>query len=432
VEAAVAPVVGHVPRAKPARAISGAGLLSGAMVLSGLLTYAFLVLAARTLGPTAYGRVGVLWAAMFIVAIVLFRPLEQTASRSISDRRVRGEEVRSVVVSVGRLATLLLLLISAVAALGWSWFSSRLFGGDSVMMAMLVAGIVFYGASYVVRGLAGGALWFDGYGINLVADGLGRLLLGLALLLVATSGVAGFAIAGAGLLGAISPLVAGRARLRPLLDRGQGQRFELRRATRFAAPAATIAVSDQLLVNGAPLLVMLSGGENATRIAGIAFAATMLVRAPVYVFQGVAAALLPNLTHLNATDGFPRLRQEVTRMSRLLVSAAVVVSVSCALGGPLGMRILYGREYSASRLAFAALGIGVALYLVAATFSQALLAIDAGRRAALAWACSGLALVAAYAVLPGDHVTRVAVAFATASLVLLLGLGRLVYREQAA
>jgi hypothetical protein len=31
------------------------------------------------------------------------------------------------------------------------------------------------------------------------------------------------------------------------------------------------------------------------------FAATMIVRAPVYVFQGLAASLLANLTHLNAT-----------------------------------------------------------------------------------------------------------------------------------
>ena len=46
---------------------SGAARLSLAMVASGVLTYAFQVLAARSLGPEAYGDIAVLWAAMFLV-----------------------------------------------------------------------------------------------------------------------------------------------------------------------------------------------------------------------------------------------------------------------------------------------------------------------------------------------------------------------------
>jgi O-antigen/teichoic acid export membrane protein len=420
-------VVASKARPRPGRAVSGAGLLSVAMVLSGVLTYAFLVLAARTLGPSAYGRVGVLWGAMFIVAIVLFRPLEQTASRSIADRRARGEEVRSVATAVAALGGGLFLAVAVVAAVAWQPLCQRLFGGDNVLMALLVAGIGFYGLSYLVRGLVGGALWFNGYGINLLADGLGRLLLALPLLIAASRVSAGIAVAGAGLLAALVPVALGRRKLRPLLDRGQGERFELRRAFRFAAPAATIAASDQLLINGAPLLVMASGGPGATKAAGLAFAATMLVRAPVYVFQGVAAAILPNLTQVNATDGLVNLKREVARTARLLVAVAVVVVLACVAGGPLGMRILYGNEYSASRGVFLALGIGVALYLVAATLSQALLAIDAGARAAVAWAAGAAALVLAYLILPGDELTRVGVSFAAGSLVLLLGLTALVF-----
>ncbi len=398
------------------------------MVASGLLTYAFLVLAARTLGPEAYGQIGVLWAAMFIVAVVLFRPLEQTASRSIADRRARGEEVRSVIASVSILGLAILCATGVVAASAWSTLSVRLFGGDSALTALLLAGIAFYGLSYLVRGLVGGLVWFNGYGLNVVADGLGRLVLGLPLLVVASLTTAGAAVACAGLIGALVPLIVGQRRLRPLLGRGSGKPFHTRRAIRFAAPASTIAASDQLLVNGAPLLVMLSGGAGATKAAGVAFAATMLVRAPIYVFQGVAAALLPNLTRLNATDGFRRLQEEVTRTARLLLGAAALVVGACVLGGPLGMQILYGHEYSASRGVFAALGIGVALYIVAATLSQALLAIDAGGRAAIAWAVAAVVLVVAFALLPGSELARVAVSFAVGSLVLLIGLAWLASR----
>ena len=56
-----------------------------------------------------------------------------------------------------------------------------------------------------------------------------------------------------------------------------------------------------MLVNGGPLLVAGEAGRHATTAAGLVFAATMIVRAPVYVFQGLAASLLANLTHLNAT-----------------------------------------------------------------------------------------------------------------------------------
>lgn len=397
------------------------------MVVSGVLTYAFLVLAARTLSREVYGRIGVLWAAMFITAIVLFRPLEQTVSRSIADRRARGEGVRSVVRSVCLLAIATTAGLCVVTAAAWGPLKDRLFGGNGTLMALLVTGIVCYGLSYLVRGLVGGALWFTGYGINLVADGVGRLALGVPLLFIASQTIAGVAVVGAGLAGALAPLAFGWRRLRPLLDHAEGEPFATRRAVRFAAPASTIAASDQLLVNGAPLLVMVSGGPGAAKAAGLVFAATMLVRAPVYVFQGVAAALLPNLTNLNAHDGFARLQREITRTARFLLAAAAAVVLVCTAGGPLGMRILYGHEYTAPRTVFAALGVGVALYLVAATLSQALLAIDAGRWAAAAWVLAALALVAAYAALPGTELDRVAVSFAAGSLVLVVGLARLVY-----
>src|SRR4051812_11431696 len=78
------------------QALAGAGLVSVATLAAGLLIYAFHVLAARRLGPDAYGQVAVLWAALFLVVIVLFRPLEQTTSRETADRRARGEEAGTV------------------------------------------------------------------------------------------------------------------------------------------------------------------------------------------------------------------------------------------------------------------------------------------------------------------------------------------------
>src|SRR5712691_4279119 len=90
------------------RPLAGAWLLSAGMLASGVLTYAFHVLAARTLGAAAYGQIAVLWAATFLVSVMLYRPLEQTASRALADRLSRGEEGRTVVRSVVKVAAAVL------------------------------------------------------------------------------------------------------------------------------------------------------------------------------------------------------------------------------------------------------------------------------------------------------------------------------------
>ena len=83
-----------------------------------------------------------------------------------------------------------------------------------------------------------------------------------------------------------------------------------------------IAVADQVLVNGGPLLVMLGGGENVGKVAGLVFAATMLVRIPVFVFQGIATSMLPNLTRLHATAEGALFRRAVLRAAGGLAGVA--------------------------------------------------------------------------------------------------------------
>ena len=110
---------------------SDAALMSIGTLASGVLAYAFNVLAARTLGPAAYGAVGALWGAMFLLAVLLFRPIEQTVSRAIADHVARGEDARPVV----RSAAWLTGLVDdrrrhRLALLAWTPITDRLFGGE--------------------------------------------------------------------------------------------------------------------------------------------------------------------------------------------------------------------------------------------------------------------------------------------------------------
>jgi O-antigen/teichoic acid export membrane protein len=430
---AVNPPVAAERALRAPRTFDGAVLLSGATVASGILAYAYHVLAARVLGPEAYGLVAVLWAALFLLVVVLFRPLEQTTSRALADRLARGHEVRSVLRAMFWIYLVLAVTIGIVGALGWGLIGDRLFLGDSSYTAALVVGLAAYGVAYVLRGVCAGAGWFNGYALLLVSDGAVRVLFVVPLLFVASRDLAAAAMVAAAVGSVALPVLIGRRVLGPLVHRGEGSPFHVGAAVAFAWPAAVIAVADQVLVNGGPLLVMLGGGANVGKVAGLVFAATMLVRIPVFVFQGIATSMLPNLTRLHATAERALFRRAVLRAAGGLAGVALVIVVTAAAIGPEALQAVYGSEYTAGRLELALLGVGVGCYLATSTFSQALLALDCGRIAALGWVVSALVFLVAYAVIPGEALFRVSTAFAlgTAVAVPLLGYA-LVHRRRDA
>jgi O-antigen/teichoic acid export membrane protein len=225
--------------------------------------------------------------------------------------------------------------------------------------------------------------------------------------------VAVVAVTVAGLVGAVAPLLAGRARLRRVLRGRDGGSFRLGRTLRFAAPASAIAAADQLLVNCSPLLVTVEGG--AASAAGLVFAATMLVRVPTYVFQGLASSILPNLTRLQAGEHSHRFRRATLETAGLLLGAGVVIVAFAAAVGPEALRMIYGPEFDAGRGSLVLLGAGVACYLAATTFSQALLALEQSARASSAWIVSAAMFVTLYFTLPGSELERVSLAFAVAT-----------------
>jgi O-antigen/teichoic acid export membrane protein len=395
-------------------ALAGAWVVSVSMLLSGLLIYVFHAGAARALGGAAYGHIAVLWAAMFLVVIVVFRPLEQASSRAIADRRARGEDARPFVRSVVLLGAAALGVLVPVSLVAWDGITAALFDGDDSMTAWLLVGIAAYGVAYVSRGVITGARWFAGYGSSLMIDAVARLLIAAPLLFVASLDVAAAAVTVAGLIGALGPLLFGRRRLEPVFSGAPGPSFRLGRTLRFAAPASGIAAADQLLVNCSPLLVMIEGGSP--EAAGLVFAATMLVRVPTYVFQGLASSILPNLTRLHAGADSHRFRRATVETAGVLLGAGTLIVLFAAAAGPEALRYVYGPDFEADRMSLVLLGAGVAFYLSATTFSQALLALESAGRAGAAWVTAAILFVVLFLALPGTDLERVSLAFAAATL----------------
>ncbi len=394
----------------------GAAVLSIGTLASGVLAYVFNILAARTLGAEAYGPVAILWASVFLVSIVLFRPAEQTLSRGISDRLARGRDATAVVRSSVLLVVCLVFVSVLACIVAWQPLTDGLFDGEPALTVALIAGIVGYAASFTLRGLLGGVRWFGGYGALLLADGVVRVIIALPLLFVASPAVAGAAVAGAALGGALVPLLFhGRRRLREVRQPGASEPYTPSQAGRFGAPVMVVAASDQILVSGGPLLVVLAGGPGSHLAAGTVFAATMLVRAPVFLFQGFAAALLPSLTTLRAIGDGGRFRRAVWRTIAVLSAFAVLLTLAMLAIGPELMRAFYGAGFEVTRGDLGMLAAGVGCYLAGSTFSQVALARGATARAGLVWALSAIVFVAVELSATGDAVHRVAIAFLIAT-----------------
>ncbi len=393
-----------------------AALLSIGTLSSGLLAYAFNVLAARSLGPEVYGAVGALWAGMFLISVLLFRPVEQTVSRAVADQVARGLDARPAVRSAAWLALGLTLLALGAMAMAWVPLTNGLFGGRDVLTASLMVGVAGYAASYFTRGLLGGVRWFEGYGLLLLADGGVRLVVALPLLFVASVEVAAVAIAAAAIGGAVAPLFSSRRkRLRAISEGEVEGSFAVGAAARFALPAAVIAGCEQILICGGPLLVLIVGGPDAAGAAGVLFAATLLLRAPVFAFQGVAASLLPNLTTFQARGDHARLHRATMLVAICMTGFAALLALGAVVAGPWAMEVLYGPEFQATRMDLALLAIGIGGFLAAGTFCQALLAREQGGRAAALWSVGAVTFVSLELALGGSEFHRVSVAFVVAS-----------------
>jgi O-antigen/teichoic acid export membrane protein len=410
---------------------SDAALMSIGTLASGVLAYAFNVLAARALGPAGYGAIGALWGGMFLLAVLLFRPIEQTVSRAVADHVARGEDARPAVRSAAWLTALVTTAAVAGCLLAWAPITDRLFGGEPVLTVALVAGLAGYGLSYFARGLVGGVQWFGGYGLVLLADGAIRFVVAIPLLVVASQTVAAVAIAAAAAGGALAPLLSRkRGALRRLRGARRAKRDDLGTAVRFALPAAVIAGAEQILVSGGPLLVLIAGGEGAAAAAGVLFAATLLVRAPVFLLQGVQASLLPSLTTFRARGDEASLHRATVKVAVILAGFAAALAAGALVAGPFAMELLYGDEFTAGRFDLALLCVGIGGFMAAGVFCQAALARSQAWDAARGWGAGAVAFVALELVLSGSAFHRVSVAFAAGSTIAALSLMRTLWKER--
>ena len=372
--------------------VRGARVLAIGVGATGLLTFVYFALSSHLLSASDYGELTVLWAALFIVISVIYRPIEQLLSRSIADRRARGaagnHPLRGpILIQFG------FALAFLAVALALRPQIKSLFGGSEALYLVFVGATLAYAASYFARGYFAGHQWFVLYGGLMLFESSARVCFPLAVVVGISSGQDAIAL---GIFAAplASLLVVPWAIARHTRLDGEAPTVEVSSivgtGVGFAGAVAVIQLGEQTLLN-AGVLVADSVAGPAT--AGAVFSVLLITRAPLQLFQSIQTTLLPHLTGLEATKGGEEFSHAIKITVRAIAIFAGISALVMLLIGPSLMQLFFGDDTTFGRWGLAAVAVGMGWHLVAGTLNQAALARGRATAAGIIWMLVALAFV---------------------------------------
>jgi len=418
----------------------GASILSAGIGTTGLITYGYFALASHNLSEADYGGITLLWSAVFITVSVLYRPVEQLLSRTISERDTHGHTGRTHLRVAATIQLTLGGLFCAVALVAREPIRDELFGGSSTLYWVLIVAVLAYSASYFARGFLAGSHRFGLYGLLVLTEASSRFLFALAVAVGIASGQSAVALgmAAAPIVSlAIVPWAIARklpaaadlddpvanggsaaAQAEPPSPDGDTD-FTLAKGGGFAIAVVLIMAAEQTFLNAGPLVVKATEGATGAALAGFVFNVLLIARAPLQLFQAVQTSILPHLTRLGARGEEDPFRRSVNVTVLATAGFAAIVALVMAVAGPTVMGIVFGGDFDYDRRGLVLISLGMGLYLAAATLNQALLARGRAPQASAAWVLAAVGFVV-FLLLPGfdDRVLQVEVGYLGAALVL--------------
>ncbi|MET0824112.1 MAG: hypothetical protein ABWY90_08040 [Solirubrobacterales bacterium] len=410
-----------------------AGLLTIALGTAGLLAYAFFAVSSHTLDSHDYGTIVVLWSVNFIAAATLFRPIEQLLSRTIAEHDELGEGSGHVLRIAGLIQGCVTLIAVVVMLVLKEPITEDVLDGSETLYWVLVVGIAGFGAAYYARGFLAGRRQFGLYATLLVLEGGSRLMFPIAVAVGIADGIDAVALGVAvAPLAGLSVLPFAFGRRAPAKHESAavdaGLEFTMARGGAFAAAVLLMMLSEQVLVSSGALFVR---GALDADAAGRIFNILMVARAPLLLFQAVAASLLPHLTRLRTrgdSTGEDAFRMSVNNTLLIIAGFAAAVLVGVLLVGPPVMQLAFGDDHDYDRAGLAIVAVGMGFYLSAVTLNQAALAQGQARRAAACWVTCAVIFIAFNLIQPFDPFRTVEVGF-TGCAAILSAMLYLLYRS---
>ncbi|HSS43507.1 MAG TPA: hypothetical protein VLK37_13270 [Solirubrobacterales bacterium] len=425
-----------------------ASFLAVGVGLTGLITYAYFLIASHVLSKPDYGQITVLWSAVFITISTLYRPVEQLLSRHISERLTKGEPLGQPmrVASTIQIGLALFFAVTALALRGP--IQDGLLEGNETLYWVFFGAVLFYAASYFARGFLAGQRSFGLFTALILSESCFRTLFAV---LVAVSILSGQSWVAVGIVAApsLSLMVVPFAFLhrakKAQVETGQqgspaapgseaedaadSSEFTMKEGGGFAAAVMVIMFSEQAFLNAGPLITR---GLQGAAAAGFIFNVLMIARAPLQLFQAVSTSILPHLTTLH-TSADPDSEREFHRSVRGVLLGIVAFTALAALAfliaGPQMMQLAFSKKFEYDRPGLLLVTLGMGLYLASVTVNQACLAQGQVRRAAARWiTCAAFFIAWNFLPIVGNEFRRVEIGFALTAGVL-FGLLYLVYRR---
>jgi O-antigen/teichoic acid export membrane protein len=426
-----------------------ASFLAIGVGLTGVITYAYFLIASHVLSKPDYGQITVLWSAVFITISTLYRPVEQLLSRHVSERLTKGEPVGQPMRVAATIQIGLSLTFAVVALVLRGPIQDDLLEGNETLYWVFFGAVLFYAASYFARGFLAGQRTFGLFTALILSESCFRTLFAV---LVAVSILSGQSWVAVGIVAApsLSLMVVPFAFLRrakKVQEQQQRQQnspgmpgreaedmpvdgddFTMREGGGFAAAVLVIMFSEQAFLNAGPLVTR---GLQGAAAAGFIFNVLMIARAPLQLFQAVSTSILPHLTSLH-TSKEPDSEREFHRSVRgvlLGVTAfAAFTAIVVLIAGPHLMQIAFSKKFTYDRAGLLLVTLGMGLYLGSVTLNQACVAQGQVRRAAARWlGCAAFFILWNFLPIVSNEFRRVEIGFALTAGVL-FALLYLVYR----
>jgi O-antigen/teichoic acid export membrane protein len=373
-----------------------ASFLAVGVGLTGVITYAYFLIASHTLSKPDYGQITVLWSAVFITISTLYRPIEQLLSRHISERVVKGQSLSEPMRVASTIQFGLSLLFTVVALALRGPIQNTLLEGNETLYWVFFTSVLFYAASYFARGFLAGSQRFGLFVALILSESCFRTIFAVLVVVGILSGQ-GWVAVGITAAPALSLLVVPFAFARKAqkdkavapppeaADVEEPEAFSFRHGGGFAAAVLLIMFSEQAFLNAGPLIMR---GLQGAAEAGFIFNVLMIARAPLQLFQSVSTSILPHLTSLHTSED-PDSDREFAHTVRMVLLGIVAFTgaalVFMAAVGPKAMQIAFGKNFTYDRAGLLLVTVGMGLYLASVTLNQACVAQGQVRRAAARW-----------------------------------------------
>ena len=405
-----------------------ASFLAVGVGLTGVVTYAYFLIASHVLSKPDYGQITVLWSAVFITISTLYRPIEQLLSRHISERMAKGQPIGQPMRVASTIQLGLSLFFTVVALALRGPIQNSLLEGNETLYWVFFSSVLFYAASYFARGFLAGQQRFGLFVALILSESCFRTIFAVLVAVSVLSGQSAVAI-GITAAPALSLLVvpfafARRAKQQaeapppPAADQEE-EKFSFAEGGGFAAAVLVIMFSEQAFLNAGPLITR---GLQGAAAAGFIFNVLMLARAPLQLFQSISTSILPHLTKLHASESEESEREfgKTVRVVLLGIAAfTALVLVVVLIAGPKLMQIAFSNKFTYDRPGLLLVSLGMGLYLCSVTVNQACIAQGQVRRAAVRWiTCAAIFIGWNFVPLVSNEFRRVEIGFLLAAGVL--------------